>query len=365
LTPTAGKVGTYTTLFINGGTDYVDGDYRVIWSDNGSFTAGQMLTLAEGSVPAGSHSLTVAFTIPESKNSYHYVRFLRVSAGQTFDTSFLVKAGITVIPLQAAPGAVVTLMGSGFPSSDSGRIVFNNSSTDVSYSTNSVGSFSTPFTIPAGTDPGEYTIGAVSSRFSDESAARFIVTSPTGSSVPNPEPATPPVQNPPPTTPAVITPPVTPPAAPAKIAPRPYPISAKGQELGQFGSKAYTFTWQETSGLSNLTSTVEVSSDPNFIAKPALVASGITGTSAAFNLETGTYYWRVKAVSTDGTASDWKVWPYRIEVDFITAWFYAIAGAFLLFVLLLLIVALASSQRKPKETDYYYPYHRDDGRYYR
>ncbi len=69
-------------------------------------------------------------------------------------------------------------------------------------------------------------------------------------------------------------------------------------------------------------------------------------------------------LGSDGTASDWKVWPYRVEVDFITAWFYAIAGGFILFIIILLIIALTSSRSKPKEIDYY-PYEQDDGRYYR
>jgi hypothetical protein len=153
-----------------------------------------------------------------------------------------------------------------------------------------------------------------------------------------------------------------PPAAPVKVNPRPYPISAKGQELGQFGTKLYTLVWQETSGLSNLTSTVEISTDPNFPANPVFVISGITGTSVTVDLEPGYYYWRVKSTGSDGTASDWKAWPYRIEVDFITAWFYALAGAFLLFIVILLVIALVSSQRKPRNMDYY-PY--NDGPYYR
>jgi len=371
LAPSAGKVGTIVQLYINGGADYVDGDYQVLWSDNGSFIAGQTLTLAQGSVPSGSHSITVAFTIPESKLGYHYVRFLRIPMGQTFDTSFAVKAGLKVAPLQAAPGAVVTLTGSGFPSNDFGKIVFNKSATDVSYNTNAVGSFSAQFTIPAGTDPGEYVFGTVSSRYSDESAAHLIVLASTGSSVPNPEPTTPAVPNPQPTTPSVITP-VTPPSAPTKITPRPYAFTAKCQELGQFGSKEYTLTWQELSGLSNLTSTVEISKDPNFIANPDITISGITGTSLTVILEPGTYYWRVKTLSSDGTSSDWNIWgvtssnhyPWPIEVDFITAWFYAIAGAFLVVIFLFLIVVLVSSRRKPKEIEYY-PYYGDDRRYYR
>jgi len=345
-------------MYVNGGSDYLDGEYRLLWSVDGSFDTAQMATLTTGTVAVGTRAVSVQFTVPESKMGYHYIRFLRVPSGQTYDTSFNVKPAMRLFPLQGKPGTPLMVHGSGFPSGDSGNILFNGAGTSVDYTANAVGSFAAQFTIPSAVSPGEYKIGAVSSRLNEDGLAYVLVVSGY-----QPPPTTPPETTPPTTTPTIV-PPEAPPPPEEPLGPKPFPSSAKGEDLGKFGTKLYTFIWQETSGLPGIKSTIEVSTDPNFSGYPDYLASGVTGTSVSFDLAPGAYYWRVQSVAADGSISEWRTWPYRVEVDFITAWFYAVAGGFLGFILLLVVFTLLTSGRKPKykeEEEYYYP---PDPRYY-
>jgi len=215
-------------MYVNGGSDYLDGEYRLLWSVDGSFDTAQMATLTTGTVAVGTRAVSVQFTVPESKMGYHYIRFLRVPSGQTYDTSFNVKPAMRLFPLQGKPGTPLMVHGSGFPSGDSGNILFNGAGTSVDYTANAVGSFAAQFTIPSAVSPGEYKIGAVSSRLNEDGLAYVLVVSGY-----QPPPTTPPETTPPPT-----PPPIVPPAAPPRRRSRLVPNRSRSRQKAKISASS-------------------------------------------------------------------------------------------------------------------------------
>jgi len=307
LTPDSGKVGTMVVLSIAGDT-FSEGDYEVYWSPTAVFEQDRTTVLARGHVSEGSTSVATSFTIPGAEYGVHYIQFRQLRRFVTFQ--FFVKPGLKVSPASARPTTTVTIIGQGFPAKAAGNLTFDGKSTNLTITTNDVGSFTTEFTIPDATT-GEHEL-AVSTEYPMAAAGAKLEILPAAT----PANKTPDVMTKDTSTQALAAndnssqPPQdsTPP-------PTPGPLTPMGHRFGLLGTQTVSFNWSGVADPSGITYTLEVADNYDFLpTKPILRKTGLTETSCALNIAPGTYYWRVKAVDGAGNESQWSYAPYAFVV---------------------------------------------------
>lgn len=304
-------MGTKATLSISAQAFTLDGDYEIRWSDSSSFTTGTYTVLATGTSPHGTYAVTRSFTIPESNYGVHYIQFMRLYRTDPVNVQFIVRSRMVVNPSSAKPGAHVSITGSGFPTKETGSVMFDNKNTVVKFTTNKLGSFTTTLVVPD-TTAGVYTLTAESPKLYSSTTTSLEV-------LKDEEPVTPPPQQEEPAPEPTPTP--KPEPAPDTMGdiicpPSPSPVTPMGQKFGAFGPQPVTFFWNPVSDKSVITYTLQIADNVAFSQiKPDHSVKGITQTSYTIMLEPGIYYWRVMATDGSGNESQWGNAPYGFSVS--------------------------------------------------
>jgi hypothetical protein len=354
LTPSSGNVGSYVTFAIPSSPYTIDGDYQILWSHYGGFETGSYSVLTSGTLPRGSFSASIRFKVPEASYGVYYVQFYQ--NGRTPITlSFMLRPNVILSPSSAKPGSQVSVKGMGFPALDYGSITIKNDILSLTVDTNSLGTFSKTFTVPD-IDTGSHTLTANTLKLGAETAQATLQVLPRSEEIIVVPPETP--AEPPPEIPEnnsnggnVESPQ---PAMPVQniIPPKPVIISPRNDSFGWFGDQSVTFTWGPVPEPEDVTYTLEIGE--NFDFNPPikdLRMTRLTSTSFHMEIPPGTYYWRVRAVDSNGKEGDWAYAPYAFKVgQFPLA--PVMIGAIILIVLILLISIIKAAKRK--SDDYYY-----------
>jgi len=83
---------------------------------------------------------------------------------------------------------------------------------------------------------------------------------------------------------------------------------------------------------------VEVGENLNFFPlKPGMKKSGLTQNICTFDIEPGTYYWRVRAVDGAGNAGEWAISPFPFKVGLLSIW-SIVAGAVIFLIIFILLL---------------------------
>ena len=204
---------------------------QTIEVSGGGFDAGQAGDLTfNGEVVAqfatdSEGTFSVPFTIPTDSGPGTG----RISAKSDNDTDVLATTTLAIggdatgdssllTPGLASPGSTITVSGSGFGASQSGNLTYNGSIV-TTFTAADDGSFSVPFTVPSGADPGT---GRISAKNPDSSliatttleVAARVDGGPTPEATPEPTPGSTPPPTPTSTDQPVVTPAPTPTAGP-------------------------------------------------------------------------------------------------------------------------------------------------------
>jgi hypothetical protein len=341
--------------------------------------------VGEGNVPRGGYDVVATFTVPEARYGINYVQFMRLARDEPINLQFNIKPSLSITPAEVIPGSIVTITGKGFPEEDTGTLTFDSTETDISPTTNKVGTFSAKFTVPdtiAGQhkfvvempkmyldtssveltvipgitlDPEQPDIGTkvtlsgrgfaanseLDIKYDDVSVANSPATDASGNfshefTVPESSEKEHSI---------VVTDQAGNKATfglplEGKAPPKPTPITPKDQRFGMFGSETVTFTWSEVSDPSGITYELEIHDNLNFFPlKPGMKKTGLTQNSCTLTIEPGTYYWRVKAIDGAGNESEWVTSPYAFKVGLFSIWGLVIGIVVFLIVFLLLIRA--------------------------
>lgn len=387
MTPDQGKVGTTVVLAIASTGFSLDGPYQVLWSKSPTSDAGNYTLVAEGNVVKGSMQATAIFTIPEAAYGTNYVQFRRGwrPEDNPYNFIFNVLPGIQVNLPSGSPGGEVTIEGTGFPANDNVKLSFDGKPIDTEITTNSLGSFTSKFTVPE-TTAGKHEFKATADKMLSEYTVASLEVKPAISLEPkSPEvgqkvtftgsgfaassvvsiqfdditidssPKTDEIGN----CTYIFNVPKSSRASHEVIAtdkscnkatyslaleseapPAPAPVSPQGQRFGWLGSQLVTFSWTKVDDPSGVAYILEISENLNFFPlKPGMRKTGLTETTCSAKVEPGNYYWRVKAVDGAGNEGEWAISPYPFKVGFFSTWFLAIGGLLFLFFFILLVRA--------------------------
>lgn len=171
-------MGTSAVLTITSNSFPIEGGYEVLWSTTPKFEAGKTITLKEGNAPRGSLAITETFSVPEAPMGLYYVGFIRPGreeSNQTF--SFSIVPRIKTQPVQAIPGATVTVYGTGFPPDDIDILSFDGKAQNINITSSKTGSFTVDYIIP-GVTAGEHQFSVSSTKTSSGIPAGIIVVTP-------------------------------------------------------------------------------------------------------------------------------------------------------------------------------------------
>jgi len=374
----------------------VDGRYQVRWSQKVIAEDGSTFTvLTTGTVPTLETKVTVTFSIPEATYGTNYVQLLRERRPTVpYNFTFNVLPDLSVSPSSGPPGSKVTIKGTGFPAKKTDiKLNFDGKNTNQSIVTNELGSFTAQFTVPD-TMSGKHefktidenmSIGDISANFQvnpkitlepekPELGSEVTVTGSGFSSTSQVSikydditmPNSPPDK--PITTDAngsfshkFIVPEssksdhvVTATDKAGNVAtsgmvmegsapPSPnliYPCD--GQRFGWFGPQLVTFKWEPVSDPSGVTYTLDVGQNTQ-VWPPTATKAGLTGTTYAFRLEPGTYFWKIKAIDGAGNESETTLAPYPFKVGFFSIWL--VVGGIIIFAVIFILIVRAFFRR--------------------
>jgi hypothetical protein len=363
----------------------IGGPYQILWSKTPiTEDSTDYVVVGEGEAPRDATKVTVTFTVPEATYGRNYVQFRRTWRPEDpYGFDFTVLAGLDVSPASASPTSKVTVKGNGFPTGKEIKLELDGKNTGLDITSNTIGSFSTPFTVP-NTTAGSHEFKAIFGTALAEYAAASFTVRPTISLEPEaPEigqdvtvsghgfaadstislkfddvdvTESPPADENgsfsytfkvPQTSVSKHTVVASDKAGntarfgmplESEAPPTPNTSEPAQEKNGLFGPQAVTFNWTQVSDPSGVTYTLEIGDNLNFFPlAPGMRKTGLTKTSIAVKLEPGTYYWRVKAVDGAGNESGWGLAPYPIKVGSISSWYLAI-GAIVFIIVLILIV---------------------------
>jgi hypothetical protein len=259
--------------------------------------------LARGQVSEDSTAVATSFNIPEAEYGMHYIQFRQLNKVFTFQ--FFVKASLKVSPYSVRYTSIVTIIGQGFPAESGGRLTFDGKSTNLTITTNNVGSFKKEFTIPAASS-GEHEL-VVTTEYPMNSASTKLEVLSSANSASN----TPDIMSEEANTEHDISQPLADITSP----PRPGPLTPMGQRFGLIGTQTIPFKWSGISDSSGITYTLEVADNYEFLTNGLIIKrTGLTDTNCALDIAPGTYYWRVKAVDGAGNESEWSYVPHAFVV---------------------------------------------------
>lgn len=395
ISPNAGPAGTQVSIRIESNSNQLGGKYEIWWSKSATMQSDDptMVKLAEGKNDLMARSMEISLGIPEAAAGTNYLHFIRAGrAEQMQNFAFQITPAIVTKADRVTPRTSFPVEGTGFTALDSISFSMDGEPVEVICETDKLGSFNVDFPMPD-TMAGTHVIKASAKKMFNQEATLRVKVSPyirvepslpvvgqtatiTGygfasnsevsisydatrvTSSPSadkagrftynftvPETAEPthritatdksgnqavyelPVESNPPTTPT--------------------PVSPTSDRVGVFGAQLVTFTWmpaRDDSG--SVAYTLEVAENLNFFPlQPNMRRSNLDGTSAAMQLEPGTYYWRVQAVDGSGNKSKWALSPYPFQVGLINIWLVAGASLVLLIIFILLLRAFIQRVR--------------------
>lgn len=351
MTPSAGWVGSQTTLIILSNSFPIEGDYKLLWSNSATFDENSTIVIKEGTVPRGAYDLTATFAIPESTYGVNYIQFNRYGRDDPVSFQYMVKPHISVSSTSAHAGDTLKITGTGFPAGDACVLTFDSDQLNANIVPNATGSFQVNITVPQ-TSLGEHSIIVDAPHLNTDTAKTAMMVVDDDTPIPTTPPSEPSVPEPDPETQdssgdgtnpsgSVIVNPAGPLNSPAAIRPT-------SQTFGVFGAQRVTFYWNEAPGVDGATYTVEVARDFHFTdVDSSMRATGIIGDSCTMMLEPGEYYWRVKAVTNDSKESDWDLSAYSFRVGVVDRDILLIAGiaVCILLIIILLIRAVSFNRR--------------------
>lgn len=330
--PASGSPGSTVTIY---GSGFPVGDTGSLTFDskpiNVNVTADQ------------NGGFVVDLVIPNAPAVDHQLTALSSKLGTNVAPATLVVVPVITVAPQVLPeaGDKVTVAGRGFAASSTVTIKYNDNSLTNSPATDNTGSFNYSFTVQQSSDKG-YRFVATDQVGNTAAMNSTAVTPSTPPSSPTPKPSPAPAPTP------------SPSPKPATTLLKPSVIEPKGQSFGLFGSQPVNFIWSQISAPGGVTYILEVADNYNFSAvKPGMRATALTQTNYTINLEPGTYFWRVKAVGSSGSESEWSNSLYAFDVGSLPGW--AIAAAVFIYVVLfyLLVRALLRRRRQQQSHDYY------------
>jgi hypothetical protein len=355
LIPNNGKVGSSAIFSISNTPFPFNGTYYIVWSTTSKFEEGQTTVVGTGTVYR-AYAVAARFTIPEVKAGMYFVEF-NVAGDEPSMLPFTVKPGIVLTPSSARTGDIITVSGTGFSAGDRGSVTLDGGLSTVSFTANDKGSFSIQFPIPE-TTTGSHSMRASSQALGSDATSEVLqvtgknnlttlittqpstpIITPTPPAAPTGNPTAPPTVNPSGNVPASnqIGSKLSQPVKPAIISPR-------NESIGWFGSQPVSFKWSAQSGSSAVKYKLEIGSDPNFTSK--ISKSDITDTSYTLNVPSGTYWWRVKTVDSNGNESDWAYSQYTFSVGSFPGLPLIIGGLILVIILLFWMRARNNRQRQ-------------------
>ncbi len=392
-----GRVGSTATITIDTKSEMIGGPYQVVWSKTPiTKDSTDFIVISQGKEPTDATKVTITFTVPEATYGRNYVEFQRTfRPDNPYDFMFTVLPDLQASPSPAAPESQVTIKGTGFPADQAINVTFDGQDTGLNVTTNELGSFAAPFTIPnspagqhefngsfgAGTT--EYAAGSVTVRpmitlnpenpdigqeitvagngfaaantvslkFDDVDVTSSPSTDANGSfscnfKVPSTTiskhtvVATDRAGN---TTRFGVALDSTPPPVPSTI-------SSSVQGGGLAGPQLVTFTWTDVSDPNGISYTLEIADNLYFFPLAAgMRKTNLTNTDLTLSLPPGTYYWRVKAVDGASNESGWALAPYPVKVGVFSPWYLIIGGLIFLIVFILVVRAFIHRLRQ------YYP----------
>lgn len=328
--PTSGSPGSNVTVY---GSGFPVGDTGSLSLDSNPINVN--VTADQNGV------FVVNFAIPNAPALDHQLTALSSKLGTNVAPATLVVVPVIIVEPQALPeaGDKVTVSGLGFAASSTVTIKYNNNPLDNPPATDSTGSFSYSFILQQ----------------NSENGYKFVATDQVGNTAVMNSTAVAPPQTPSPPSPTPKPAPSPEPSPkPNATLPKPSVIEPKGQSFGLLGSQPVNFIWSQVSATGGVTYILEVADNYNFSAvKPGMRITGLTQTNYTLNLEPGTYFWRVKAVGSSGSESEWANSLYAFDVGSLPGW--AIAGGVIIYLVLfyLLVRALLRRRREQQPYDYY------------
>lgn len=291
----------------------------------------------------GNGSFTMDFTIPSAIAEEHQISAKSSKLTNTIaPATMLVKPGIAVNPQSPQTGNNVTITGRGFAAKVLIAIKYNEHVITNSPVTDDTGNFTYSFTLPPSAETG--------TKFVATDPLGNTVTFSSGSKTPSPPPSPPPSPQPP-STPGT---PQSPGTATGKTLSKPATVAPKEESFGLFGAQEVTFVWTQASSFpGNITYTLEVSDNYKFQSvKPGMKASGIAQTNHTLKLESGTYYWRVKAVDSFGNESEWANSRYSFKVGSLPVWLIVVGAIIYIVIFWLLVRTLLRRRNRDPYYDY-------------
>ena len=381
ISPSSGAPGTEATLTISTGIGVFTGDFEIWLSKTSDFLKDSRIVLTTGKLgKEGVTEVTVSFTIPETSYGQNFICFYREHRpDDPLNAQFYVNPGMKVSTASAQPRSTVTITGSGFTSEDEGELSFDGE-TVLAITTDKNGSFSASFEVPD-TATGDYALIATAEQLFNKDATTSLTIIPGITLEPDlPEigteatvagygfaagsvihvnyddisvvssPTTDDTGN---FSTTFVIPPTSeddhivtvtdeagntatlnlslekdPPSTP-------FPLSPTNQRFGFLGAEEVTFNWSSVSDPSGITYTLEVAENLGFF--PLILRrADLTELSYTTRLESGNYFWRIKASDGAGNPGPWAIsGPFKI--GFFPVWSLVIAG-FIAFIFLTLLI---------------------------
>jgi hypothetical protein len=328
-----------------------------LWSNYGGFEEGSYIVLTSGTLPNGSYSASIKFRVPEATYGVYYVQFYQVSH-TPLTLQFMLRPSLTLTPSSAEPGTVVSVKGSGFPGTDYGYVSMKNDVVYISVDINSSGTFSTSFTVPD-LATGSHLVAATTLKLGGEQAQTLLQVLPRSPEVIVDEPDEPDepvetpdntpeipdsgseVNHPEPSLPVTNTAP-----------PKPVIISPRDDSFGWSGTQTVTFNWGAVPEPEGVTYTLEIGQNFDFNPPlPELQMTRLTSTTFNMDIPQGTYYWRVRAVDSQGNEGNWAYAPYPFKVGEFPLAPVIIIGAVIIVIILFVGIIRAAKRR---DNRYYY-----------
>jgi hypothetical protein len=255
--------------------------------------------------------------------------------------TLIVTPAIAIDPQLPQDSAKVTVTGRGFTAKSTVSIKYDDFAMTNSPATDDNGNFTYSFSLPQ----------------SSEKIHRYVATDQSGNTATlntAADKASPP---PPPSTPQPPSSPETPQKPGTiniKTLSKPIAVEPKGQRFGLFGTEPVNFIWSQVSAPGGITYTLEIADNYKFSpVNPGMRVSGLTQTNYTLKLDSGTYFWRVKAVDASGNESEWTNSLYAFNVGLLPSW-AGFAAAGVIYLVIFYLVVRAFLHRRRRNPYYYY-----------
>jgi len=243
-----------------------------------------------GVIADSKGSWSQKITVPASSHGKHTIDVSgqNTTAADVPDTAVSISPKATINPVAGNVGTEVTIVGNGFSGSKAISVNFGGTVITTPIASDTKGSFTAQIKVPAA-----------------KGGAHIITVADSSGSIST----------------ASFTMETTPPGIPSLLTPAP------GTRIGSFGKDVLSFTWSAVEDPSGVEYIIEVAPAPDFasmiLRKDSLKETAYTVPEEE-PLDSGEYYWRVKAVDGAGNEGSWSTGQY-FRIGGIQPW-HIIAG---------------------------------------